>query len=151
MRHAREQLRGSAPTTVRAWLWAAEAEALAAAGDDAACREALDRAAALVEAGDGEPLPYLFLDAVHLARWRGHCLARLGDSRAIDDLRDALDRLDPSFARARAALHVDLAVAYTASGEHEAAAAEVGAAAALAEATASRRQRTRLLRLKRRS
>jgi hypothetical protein len=48
-------------------------------------------------------LPYLALDEVHLARWRGHSLARLGDTEAIGDLRSALDRMDHSFTSAPSA------------------------------------------------
>lgn len=147
IRHARTRLRHEGPTTVRAWVWAAEAEALAAAGDEPTSRHALERAAELVAASDGEPLPYLFLDTVHLARWRGHCLARLGSVEAIDDLSTALDRLDPSFARARAGLHVDLALAHATAGHQDAARLEIAAATKLADSTSSKRQRTRLRKL----
>jgi tetratricopeptide (TPR) repeat protein len=148
IRHARHRLNDDAPTTLRAWVWAAEAEALAAAGDEPGCRHALDQAAGLVEAGDGQTLPYLFLDAVHLARWRGHCLARLGSQEAIIDLRDSLDGLDPSFTRAEAGLHIDLALAYAQAGEQDVAQHEAERAAHLADATASERQRARIRRLR---
>ena len=63
---------------------------------------------------DGDRLPYVFLDEVHLGRWRGHCLARLGAAEAIDDLDVSPGVLDPSFARAQSALLVDLALAHIA-------------------------------------
>lgn len=51
------------------------------------------------------------------ARWRGHALARIGDPDAVRTLVSALDRLDPTFARAEAAVRVDLASAYFSTGE----------------------------------
>jgi hypothetical protein len=64
---------------------------------------------------------FLFLVDAHLHRWRGHALSRLGDSRAIDQLTSALNRLPPEFNRARAGLYVDSAFAHPAAGDREAA------------------------------
>ena len=76
---------------LRAWLHAAEGEVLAALGERDGSLRALDAATHTLPANaQDDALPYLMLDAGHLARWRGHCLARLGDGGAIDDLTNAL-------------------------------------------------------------
>src|SRR4051794_32086711 len=84
LEHARQQARGRVPRLLEAWLGAATAEALAADGRDGPARAALDDAVAHMSCTDGDRLPYVFLDEVHLGRWRGHCLARLGAAEAID-------------------------------------------------------------------
>ncbi|MBI1759325.1 MAG: hypothetical protein HYR62_08890 [Actinobacteria bacterium] len=148
MRYARETAGTRVPPVLRAWLWAAEAESLAAVGDDHAARSALDQAAQLLPADPGEQsLPYVFLDQTHLSRWRGHCLARLGATEAIDDLAGAIDRHDPTFARAAAGLHCDLALAYSQRGDHGPARAEAATAQRLAAQLASTRQQRRISRL----
>jgi transcriptional regulator with XRE-family HTH domain len=145
---ARRQGGQRLPALLRSWLWAAEAEACAAAGEDAACRRAVDLADQQLPRASAEPgLPYLALDEVHLARWRGHSLARLGDTEAIGDLRSALDRMDHSFTRAEAALRCDLATALLARGEQEEATREVVSATELASRTGSVRQQRRIQRL----
>jgi hypothetical protein len=105
---------------LRAWLAAAHGEALAADGQRSASLHAFDQAAALLSAevsnSDG---PYVVLDPVHLARWRGHALARVGEPEATEVLSTALSRLDLTFTRAETALRVDLATAFAAMGEHE--------------------------------
>jgi hypothetical protein len=45
-------------------------------------------------------LPFLALNAVHLARWRGNCRVAFGDPETADELARALDAMDSSFARA---------------------------------------------------
>ncbi len=104
---------------LRAWLHAAEGETLAALGQRDAALRALDAAAAtLPENAEDDALPYLMLDADHLARWRGHCLARLGDHGAIDDLTSALDAMgEGQYGRAEVSLRVDLALAFNARGD----------------------------------
>ena len=144
MRHARQAAGGRVPAALRAWLWAAEGEALAAAGEEAPARRALDLAAAQVAACPTDQLPYIFLDDVHLARWRGHSFALLGLDQAVTDLSAALAGLDPSFARARAGLHTDLALAYATRGERDAAHEHAKRAGELVEATTSIRQKRRL-------
>lgn len=94
--------------------------------------------------GDGDDLPFLFLDATHFSRWRGHCLARLGEQGAIAHLTRAAEALDPSFVRAGAGLHCDLAAALAAAGELDAADAAVRRADALAKRTTSTRQQRRV-------
>lgn len=148
IRFARETAGRQVPAILRSWLWAAEAEALAAAGRGSEARHAIDEASRLLPSDCTNPeLPFVVLDATHLGRWRGHCLARLGAKEAVDELSAALNRLDPSFTRAAAALHTDLALAYSVRGEHEAARTEAALAAGLATQTASVRQQRRLSRL----
>jgi hypothetical protein len=74
---------------------------------------------------------------VHLARGRGHALARFADPEAITAPTDALDRLDPTFVRAETALRVDLA----ANGDRDEAHTH---AARLATQVGSARQRRRI-------
>lgn len=130
---------------IRSWLAAAHGEALAADGQRSASLHAYDTASALLPAEpsttDG---PYVALDDVHLARWRGHALARLRDRTAVDVLTSALDRLDPTFTRAETALRVDLATAFTAIGERDEAREHATRADALAVEIGSNRQRRRI-------
>jgi hypothetical protein len=147
IRSAHERAERGVPHVLRAWLWAAEAEAAAAGRDEAAARRAMDAAARELAISGGDRLPYVFLNDVHLARWRGHCLARLGSAEAVDDLSHALGDLDQTFTRAAAGLHCDLALAYSQRGEHDAARAEARAAQQLADQTASARQRRRISQL----
>lgn len=131
---------------LRAWLAAAHGEALAATGDVTASLHAFDDAhdllpAELQPAGDG---PYLALDAAHLARWRGHALARFGHPDAVTVLTAALDQHDTEFSRAEAGLRTDLVLAHLTSGEHDAARAELATALRIALAVGSTRQRRRL-------
>jgi hypothetical protein len=58
-------------------------------------------------------------DHVHLARWRGHALARIGEAEAIDVLSSPIGRLDSTLTRVEAGLRVDLVTAFVAIGEHE--------------------------------
>lgn len=145
MRYAREAAAGKVPALLMTWLLAAEAESLAAIGDNLAARRALDDAAGLLPEDSTDPdLPFVILDAVHLGRWRGHCLARLGATEAVEELSDALSRLDSTFARAAAGLRTDLALAHSMRGEHKAAHEHAQAALDLATLTASERQKRRL-------
>jgi hypothetical protein len=81
---------------------------------------------------------------VHLARWRGHALARFGHPDAITVLTDALAHLDPTFVRAETALRVDLATALAANGRWEEACRHTNHAARLATQVGSARQRRRV-------
>ena len=87
--------------------------------DDA--QRAFDTASHLSPPTPPTTLPFLFLGDSHLDRWRGNALARVGDTEAIDQLTDALARLPALWARARAALLVDLAHAHAAAGDRDAA------------------------------
>lgn len=148
MQYARESAGTAIPELMRSWLWAAEAESLAAMGEGLASRRALDEAARLLPAQPTRAeLPYIVLDSTHLGRWRGHCLARLGATEAVEDLTASLDSLDPTFARATAGHHTDLAMAYSVRGQHNEAREQARKAQALANRTASVRQKQRIARL----
>jgi hypothetical protein len=114
---------------------------LAADGRRDEALRAFDVAGALLPADPADPtLPFLFLGSVHLDRWRGHALARLDDGEAEDVLVGALERLDPTFTRAEVSLRVDLAVALSATGEHDRARAHAARAQVLASEIGSVRQ-----------
>jgi hypothetical protein len=142
--HARHRADTAAPRILRAWLAAAHGEALAAHGDQSASLHAFDRAADLLPSDAADDRPYVALDAVHLARWRGHALARFGHPDAITVLTDALNRLDPTFVRAETALRVDLATALAANGDQDEAHTHADHAAQLAAQVGSARQRRRI-------
>lgn len=145
---SQEQANRAVDKVLRAWLAAAHGEALAAHGQRSASLRAFDHADALLPAeprgGDG---PYVVLDAVHLTRWRGHALARLGEPEAVAVLTDALDQLDPTFTRAEAALRVDLAAAFAAMSEPDAARVHIGHAESLASGIGSKRQQRRIVQI----
>ncbi|WP_405837788.1 helix-turn-helix domain-containing protein [Streptomyces platensis] len=147
VREAQRSLGQAGSPRLWAWLYAAEAELCAHAGmPDDACR-ALDAAAASIPPGpdDRDPdLPSIFLNGGHLARWRGHVLAMLGDAGAVSGLYDALEVVDPTFVRAQAGLHIDLAHAHLARGEYDDAHTQVRQARLLANRTGSVRQRRRV-------
>ncbi|MGH3935016.1 MAG: tetratricopeptide repeat protein [Pseudonocardiaceae bacterium] len=114
---ARRRADTTSPRILRAWLAAAHGETLAAHGDRTASLHAFDHAARLLPDDPTDERPYVALDAIHLARWRGHALARFGDPEATTVLTNALNRLDPTFVRAETALRVDLAIAFGDRGE----------------------------------
>lgn len=141
----RQRIERKSSRLIRSWLAAAHGEALAADGQREASLRAFDRAQSLLNAA--EPTverPYVALDQVHLARWRGHALARIGEPDAVEVLTTALDRLDPTFVRAETALRADLATAFTAMGEREPALQHAARAEMLAEEIGSARQRRRV-------
>lgn len=145
------QLQGHRVPRMRAWLYAARAEAAAAAGAISDSRQALDDARHALEADDGddEPAPYVaYLDDAHLARWVGSTLSLAGQPDASEILTQALAVADPTFVRARAGLLVDLATAQAADGSLDAACATAAQATQLAIETASVRQLRRLRRLR---
>ncbi|WP_432850846.1 hypothetical protein ACQPXB_09140 [Amycolatopsis sp. CA-161197] len=134
--------------TLRAWLAAAHGEALAACELRSASLRAFDRAESLLPPRPApDSGPYVVLDDVHLARWRGNALARIGEPEAVNVLTDALHELDPTFTRAEAGLRVDLATALTATREHDEAHTHAAKARALATEIGSARQLRRLGRL----
>lgn len=137
------------PSVLRAWLHAAEGEALAAGGRRDSALRALDAAAHdLEDSGNDNSLPYLMLGAGHLARWRGHCLARLGEEQAIEDLTSALDVMgEGQYGRAEAGLRVDLALAFRARGDVTESRHHARRAADVAGRTGSERQRRRIVEL----
>lgn len=130
---------------LRAWLAAAHGEALAADNRRDESLRALDAAAAALPANSTDPDgPYVVLDLIHLARWRGHALARFADPEAVEVLSVTLGRLDPTFTRAETALRVDLATALAANGEQEAVNEQLVRAEQLASTIGSARQRRRI-------
>lgn len=142
---AYEETHAAVPHQIRGWLLAAEAEMAAAAGEEAACRDALDLAAREVGYGpSGDNLPYLALNETHLARWRGNCLVLFGDPEVADELGNALNVMDGSFTRAEAGLRCDLAAALYVRGERDEARGHLARARELAQLTGSARQRRRI-------
>lgn len=88
------------------------------------------------------------LDAGHLARWRGNCLARLGETSAIDSLMSALGTMgEGQYGRAEVSLRVDLALALRARGDVVESQLHAARAADLAGRTGSQRQRRRIAQL----
>jgi hypothetical protein len=147
--HAHREAGTKVPGVLRAWLHAAAGEALAAAGHRDGALRALDAAAHdLDDGGDDRSLPYVMLGAGHLARWRGHCLARLGEEQAIEDLTSALDVMgEGQYGRAEAGLRVDLAIAFRARGDATESHHHARRAADVAGRTGSERQRRRIAEL----
>lgn len=147
VRDAQRTLGEGGSPRLRAWLYAAEAELCAHAGLPDDCRRALDAAVANIPPGpeDRDPdMLSIFLNGDHLARWRGNILGLLGDDDAVTSLYGALDVADPTFVRAQAGLHTDLAQAHLARAEYDDAATHLRQARLLASRTGSVRQRRRV-------
>lgn len=147
VRDAQRTVDRSGSARLRAWLYAAEAEMCAYAGLPDDCRRALDAAMATIPPGpeDRDPdMLSIFLNGVHLTRWQGNVLALLGDGDAVTSLYGALERMDPTFVRARAGLHTDLAHAHLTRAEYDDAHTHLRQARLLASRTGSVRQRRRV-------
>jgi hypothetical protein len=130
---------------LRSWLAAAAGEALSANGQQTESLRMFDRAADLLpHASTNAGTPYVALDSVHLARWRGHALAQCGDMQAVAVLTDALAGLDSTFARAETALRVDLTIAFYKINEVAEARTQARSAEQLAARVGSIRQTRRL-------
>lgn len=139
------QYEAAVPARLRAWMHGVYAEVCAADGAQREALNSLAHAERLLPPGGGDPdLPFLSLDASHLARWRGHCLARLGVVGAVADAASALEAMDRSFTRAEAGLRCDYATALAHSGEREEAARQLAQARHLAAITSSARQLRRI-------
>jgi transcriptional regulator with XRE-family HTH domain len=141
---------GNIPVRLRAWLLGAQAEMYALNGDGEACRRSLDAASRVLPGDDvlrDPDMPSIFLTDAHLARWRGHSLALLGDAQAVSDLYAALDAVDSTFTRARAGLCCDLAQAHLIRGEYGDAADQLRSARRLASRTGSVRHLRRIERI----
>lgn len=134
--------------SLRCWLAAGTAEMLAAAGERPDARGMIRLAERLADGLDDERPPYLVFDRTHLDRWVGHNLVLLHDSAAEPQLREVAATMDASFARAGAALHLDLAVALAQRGVIDEAKGELSQADSLARRVGSRRQLQRLSRLR---
>jgi hypothetical protein len=142
--YARHQAAGSVPALMESWLAAAQAEMATASGDATTARDLLDQAADLLPDEPDGFLPYLVLTEPHLARWRGNCLARLGDEDAIEELTKGLAAVTGNYARAEASVRIDLATALLVHGERSMAEEHLRAAHILAGRTGSLRQGRRL-------
>lgn len=85
-------------------------------------RRALGAALASIPAGSEDRDPdmlSIFLNGAHLARWHGNVPALLGVGHAMTSLYDAFNAVDPTFVRAQAGLHSDLAQAPLARAEYD--------------------------------
>ncbi|WP_236655616.1 hypothetical protein [Streptacidiphilus carbonis] len=148
MTHAHAAAGQKLPALMRAWMHAAEAEAHSATGNVSATLLAFDAATSVLPDDPEDPdLPFLFLAAPHLARWRGNCLARLGLDEAITDLTRALETMERGFTRAEAGLRCDLALALSVRGEADESRRQAEQAKDLAALTGSARQRRRIAQL----
>ncbi|WP_328737937.1 tetratricopeptide repeat protein [Streptomyces bobili] len=147
IRDAQRTLGGHGSPRLRAWLLAAEAELCGHAGMVDDSKRALDAAMEVIPPGpeDRDPdMLSIFLNGAHLARWQGNVLALLGETDAVGSLYAALEIADPSFVRARAGLHTDLAQAHLARAEYDDAQTHLRQARLLAGRTGSVRQRRRV-------
>ncbi|WP_329618189.1 XRE family transcriptional regulator [Streptomyces brevispora] len=147
VRDAQRTVGRAGSARLRAWLYATEAEMCAHADMPDDCHRALEAALSSIPPGSEERDPDLrsiFLNGVHLARWRGNVLALLGDGNAVTSLYGALEELDPTFVRARAGLHADLAQAHLTRTEYDEAQTHLRQARLLASRTGSVRQRRRV-------
>jgi tetratricopeptide (TPR) repeat protein len=136
----------SLPPLMHSWLAAARAEMHAHLNDRDGALRRFDQAEQLLPTdGDDPALPYLSLNTTHLARWRGHGLALLGEPEAIVYLTHALEHHNPEFVRAECALRADLAHALHAAGEHTEARHHALAAKQLAVQIGSERNRLRVI------
>ncbi|RSN24348.1 hypothetical protein DMC63_06860 [Streptomyces sp. WAC 05977] len=138
-----------APELLRAWLAAAEGEGHAIAGHRDEALRAFDEADTLLPNEVVHPeLPFVFLGGSHLDRWRGNALVHLGAPEAIEHLERVVDDArSTSFVRSGAAVYVDLALAYSASGDREAARTYAQQARRIISQVGSVRLRRRLERL----
>jgi transcriptional regulator with XRE-family HTH domain len=140
----------SVPSRFEAWLYAAEAEVLAAAKNVSRSLRGFDKASKFLPAGPeavDPDLPFIVLNTAHLARWRGNALARLGDETAIGQLHAALSGAGVVSTRAAASLHCDLAHAYLIHGDRDQAKKFAAEGRRLAKQAGSVRQKQRLQRL----
>lgn len=141
---------GNIPVRLTAWLLSAQAELHALNGDTDDCQHLIDRAARILPADNvlrDPDMPSIFLTEAHLARWRGHSLALLGDTQAVSDLYAAFDAMDSTFTRARSGLCCDLAQAHLVRGEYGDAARQLRTARTLANRMGSVRHLRRIDRL----
>jgi transcriptional regulator with XRE-family HTH domain len=147
VREARREAGSRLPAKFLTWLRAAEGEVAAANGDDQGCRLAFDEAMQLLpsrEPATDPDMPYIVLNEAHLARWRGHSFARLGDCCSVDDLQTALASGGVGSTRAEAGLRCDLACALLLLNERDEARKHAAEARRLARRAGSVRQRQRL-------
>lgn len=144
VQYAHHESTGAIPALMETWLTAARAEMATASGDANATRIDLDQAADLLPSEPDAPLPYLVLNDTHLARWRGNCLARLGDEDALEQLNKGLAAVIGTYARAEAGVRIDLASALLVHGERDLANEHLRTAKILIGRTGSLRQKRRI-------
>lgn len=143
--HARALAEDAVSPLLWSWLAAAHGEGLSAAGQRQDALRAFDVADTLLPSEPVDPaLPFIFLGGSHLNRWRGNALSKLGEPEAIDQLSNTLPRVPFAFVRARTGLLVDLAFAYAAAGDRDAALEHARQARRLASQIKSDRQLRRL-------
>lgn len=148
---AQRAVNGKASPRLRAWLFAVESELHANTGNTDECRRSLDLAATYLPDGDEARDPdmlSIFLNRGHLARWRGHVLAMLGDDDAVDSLYEALRTMDRTFVRASSGLHLDLATAHLSREENPQAREHLRCARRVVNRTGSVRHHRRIEQLK---
>ncbi|MEU6191526.1 hypothetical protein [Nocardia sp. NPDC047038] len=135
------------PMRLRAWLAATRAQvATWCPGEAVTVRQAMTEAeTALAHAcpDDEAALPFLALNEIHLQRWNGHLLVRLGDPVAGPIAEQALAGLPAEFVRARAGQVLDLAEYAARAGELDQATARLASAAKAITEVGSRRLRYR--------
>ncbi|WP_028479027.1 helix-turn-helix transcriptional regulator [Nocardia sp. CNY236] len=135
------------PMLLRAWLAATRAQvATWCPGESMTVRKAMTEAeTALTHArpGDEVALPFLALNEIHLQRWNGHVLVRLGDPAGGPITEQALAGLPAEFVRARAGQVLDLAEYATRHGDLDLAMARLVTAAQAITTVGSRRLRYR--------
>lgn len=133
------------PALLRSWLYAAYGDACAASRRQAESLCAFDEASRLMSTcSTRDEVPYLVFDHVHLERWRGSALARLGHHDAVPCLLGALEVLDSNFVRAEAALRLDLVLALGGNADRGERCGHRDRALLLASRVNSVRQKTRL-------
>ncbi|MET8974358.1 XRE family transcriptional regulator [Streptomyces sp. NPDC004539] len=147
VREAQRTLGRDGSPRLWAWLYATEAELCAQAEMTDDSRRALEAATERIPEGTDARDPdmlSIFLNGSHLTRWRGNILAFLGDIDALSSLYEAAKEMDPTFVRARAGVHTDLAQAHVARAEYDVARKHLQQARMLASRTGSVRQRRRV-------
>jgi tetratricopeptide (TPR) repeat protein len=142
--YARRRAAGTVPAIMRTWLAGAYAEMAAALGDTKSAHTALDEATGLLPTEPDALAPYIALSETQLGRWRGACLARLGDAGAIEELSTVLAGTEGMSPRAEAGLRVDLAASLIARGERADAEEHLRAARILVGRAGSMRQKRRI-------
>jgi tetratricopeptide (TPR) repeat protein len=145
---ARESSQRRLPMVLSAWLAAAHGEALAAHGLNASALRAFRDAESHLARAVTDEVPFLVFGDAHLMRWHGGALSRMKERAAGDVLGDALANLPRDYARAETGIRVDMALAFAAHGDREAAGHHADRADQLAERIGSIRHRKRVARLR---
>ncbi|MFC8529179.1 hypothetical protein [Nocardia sp. NPDC057227] len=135
------------PATMKSWLAATTAQvATHVPNAGPVALAALRRAEKYLNLADVEEarsIPFLFHDQVHLMRWTGHVLARLGDSGAERAIIDSMRAMPSDFSRARCGQRLDLVEAQLAARQPGEAGTTLAHAASEVEALGSVRLRRR--------